>query len=264
MLDELNVVGMPALMNKTVVVDARSTNNAATALQGLNGSDPLTQALGLLTSLDDLSLRTYIYDHGAPFVTSDPASINPGVPDTNMHVKLSYGSFDRFSQVTPAGEAAPNLAHNPFIGPDPMRALAADPNSLPPDTTPKIKVGFDGLTAEGSFLLDTGAGALFVSKNIAAQLHVRYATVDDQGLPIDPSSPKLELFTPTPDPNDAPTAGTRIALLQNQFQLSVGGIGGTATVPGFYLDSMLIRTMEGNAANDNDPRHLNFLVRRCW
>jgi hypothetical protein len=46
--------------------------------------------------------------------------------------------------------------------------------------------------------------------------------------------------------------------LDQQFQLTIGGIGGTKKVAGFYLSSLLVRTMEGNAANDNDPKHFRF------
>jgi Dockerin type I domain len=47
--------------------------------------------------------------------------------------------------------------------------------------------------------------------------------------------------------------------IDTQFQLSIGGIGGTTKVAGFFLDSMLLRTLQGNAANDNDPHHFRFL-----
>jgi hypothetical protein len=43
-----------------------------------------------------------------------------------------------------------------------------------------------------------------------------------------------------------------------QFQLTIGGVGGTKKVAGFFLSSLLVRTMEGNAANDNDPKHFRF------
>jgi len=49
-------------------------------------------------------------------------------------------------------------------------------------------------------------------------------------------------------------------LIPNQFKVTVGGIGGSSlTAAGFYLDSMLVPTMEGNAASGSDPRHLHFL-----
>ena len=132
------------------------------------------------------------------------------------------------------------------------------------DHTPAVSVGFtvtdptthlpEHLTAQGSFLLDTGAGTSFISDNIAAQLHVRYVPGTENS-----DNPQLETFVPTPNPNDDPTAGTSTGVISNQFQLSVGGIGGSATVSGFYLDSLLVPTMEGNPNNPNDPRHLRYL-----
>ncbi len=37
------------------------------------------------------------------------------------------------------------------------------------------------------------------------------------------------------------------------------GIAGTTTIAGFYADSLLVRTMEGNPLVDTDPNHLNFV-----
>jgi hypothetical protein len=47
--------------------------------------------------------------------------------------------------------------------------------------------------------------------------------------------------------------------IPDQFTLAIGGIGGQVTVAGFWLDSLLVRTMEGNAANDLDPHHIRYL-----
>src|SRR5207248_1561286 len=44
-----------------------------------------------------------------------------------------------------------------------------------------------------------------------------------------------------------------------QFTLPVGGVSGQSTLPGFYLDALLLRVMEGNAGNDEDAAHLKFL-----
>jgi hypothetical protein len=86
-----------------------------------------------------------------------------------------------------------------------------------------------------------------ISTGLAAQLAVRYRpgteTTED---------PKLETY----DPSNPGATGTLIA---DQFQVAIGGVGGTKTVAGFFLKSLLVRTMEGNAANDNDPKHFKFL-----
>jgi hypothetical protein len=68
----------------------------------------------------------------------------------------------------------------------------------------------------------------------------------------DTDNPILETYNPA----NPSAAGTQIA---DQFQLDIGGVGGTTRVAGFFLNSLLVRTMEGNAANDNDPKHFRFL-----
>jgi hypothetical protein len=83
-------------------------------------------------------------------------------------------------------------------------------------------------------LLDTGAAASIISVTKAQALGI---TVNDS----DPNNPIL---------NGVPA--------DQQFQLTIGGIGGSKKVAGFYLSSLLVRTMEGNAANDNDPKHFRF------
>lgn len=224
----LNVLGMPVMKGKVVVFDPKPVN----------------------TFLD--TMRTYIYDPGTPF---NPGHVDddPGIPRTTRTIKLSYGSFDKFSRVgtldsnsnivqLPAGDYAanaPTLDHNPFIGPNPVNPAG--------DTTPPVKVSFNGHSAEGSFLLDTGAAASMISSNIAAQLAVRYKPGT-----LGTDNPVLETYNPA-NPSGA---GTSIA---DQFQLDIGGVGGTTRVAGFYLSNLLVRTQEGNAANDNDPKHFRFM-----
>ena len=86
-----------------------------------------------------------------------------------------------------------------------------------------------------------------ISTSLASALDVRYVPGTE-----DSDNPQLEVF----NPNNPSQPGT---LLANQFQTMLGGIGGTKTVAGFYLDSLLVPTMEGNAADLNDPNHLRFL-----
>lgn len=219
LLENLDVFGMPVMQGKVVVMDPR----------------PLD------TFLD--TMRTYLYDQGTPFQSATEDS-NPGIPLTNRHVQLSYGSFDRFTQLTPTGAPGPTLAHNPFIGPNPVAAI--DP-TVPAGDAPGVKISLGGQSTTGSFLLDTGAAASTISQQMAANLNVRYV----EGT-FGTDSPVLEIF----DPANPESPGT---VLQDQFSLTLGGIGGTSSVAGFYLDSLLLRTTEGNAGDDNDPDHIRYL-----
>jgi len=211
----LDVFGMPVMMGKTVVMDPTPVND-----------------------LSDL-MHTFIYDQGTPF-NPNALDTNPGIPTTSHHVKLSYGDFSRFTETTPSGGPAPAIAHNPFIGPDPTLVLQDNP---PLDPTPPVRIGFGGREASGSFLLDTGAAASFISTHLAAQLHVRYSG-DFDGAP-------LEIF----DPLNPDEPGVTIA---NQFQLPIQGIGGIVTISGFFLDEMLLQTLEGGFLPD-DPNNIRFV-----
>ncbi len=218
----IDIVGMPVMMGKTVVMDPR----------------PLNVPVGFPEPM-----KTYIYDPGTPF---DPAQAdsNPGIPTTSHHVALSYGNFDRFTQTTPDGAAPATQNHNPFIGPDPVRAFEVNP---PVDNTPMVDIGFGGLHAQGSFLFDTGAIASFISTDLAAKLNVRYV----EGT-IGSEEPRLELFDPLALP-EAPGV-----LIGNQFFLPVQGVGTTVTVAGFFLDSLLLQTLEGSS-DPNDPNNIKYL-----
>lgn len=167
-------------------------------------------------------MRTYTYNPGTPYDASQD-NINPGIPATNFQVSLSYGDFGRFTDVTPAGAPGPNLWHNPFIGPNPI--LKIDP-SLPADDTPGLTINHGSKSFTGSWLLDTGASASILSLQGADAVGVRYAEgtyqtdnarlVDDAG-------------------NDVP----------DQFTIQIGGVGGSFTAAGFFLDSMVLPTREG-------------------
>jgi hypothetical protein len=223
--DPLRVFGMPVMTGKTVVMDPK----------------PLNDPLGL-----GFSMHTFIYNQNTPFSPAT-ADTNPGIPPTNLHVALSYASFDRFTQTSPSGALPPTTAHNPFIGPNPLDQLGAAARAVPLNGTspPPVSVDFQGLHAQGSFLLDTGAAASFISTNLAAQLNVRYVpgTLGSQ-------NPQLETFNPA---NPA-AAGT---LIPNQFQLPIQGIGGIETLPGFFLDDLILHTVEGGLA-DGHPNNLRF------
>jgi hypothetical protein len=156
---------------------------------------------------------------------------------------LSFASFSRFTQVSPQGADGPTLGANPFVGPNPLAKL--DPNA-PPDQTPGVTLKLmDKATKQirsstGSFLLDTGAAASIISTEQAHKLGVRYR-----------SDFTLETF----DPAHPELPGQK---LEDQFVIPLSGIGGTENIAGFFLSSLLVRTQQGNAANDNDPAHLRF------
>jgi hypothetical protein len=152
-------------------------------------------------------------------------------------------SFDRFTQTTPAGAAGPTLNANPFIGPDPLAALEG---TFPlPTTPPGITVSLGGSQVTGTFLLDTGSQITSISSAMALALGVRYWAPGDPG--YDPETPATLV-------KDADGS-----LITHQFTVDISGIAGTTTLAGFHLDSLLVRTMEGDPLVDGDPNHLDFV-----
>jgi len=240
-LRNLDVIGMPAMLGKVVVMDNRGLNRYAET-QDLNDFDVLD---------------TFIYNPGTPFNPVDAAvpqeSVNPGIPNVDRKIKLSYGNFNDFSTTSPNGAPPPTLAHNPFVGKDPVRLANGEAQ---PDV-PGIKISMGSMSTEGSWLLDTGAGASFISKAKAQQIGIHYRPGREPGDPQpEPGADPLLV-----DANDVP--------IPDQFTLSIAAFGADdpsteadssgIKISGFFLDSLLIRTEEGNAANDNDEAHLKFL-----
>ncbi len=169
------------------------------------------------------TIRTDVYD-------SVPN--NPNVPITQRHVQLSYGDFARFTETTPSPDKAPTLADNPFIGPNPVLALDGVE-----DDTPGVTIRHDGKSHTGSWLYDTGAAASILSESIAATLGVTYA----------------------PDDGDPLTGPVLVGVpLDRQFTLTIGGIGGSSQVAGFFLDSLTVPTIEGDGDDPDDPLHIHF------
>jgi hypothetical protein len=203
-LEDLDVFGMPTMAGKVVVMDPKPVDTFAD------------------------TMRTYVYNPGTPF-NAGSADDNPGIPNTNRHVDLSYASFDRFTTVTPTGAPGPTLRNNPFIGPNPVAQL--DPNP-PPDSTPPITIKRTSQslvthTTTGSWLLDTGAAASIISSSQAGDVDVFY---EDGTFGTD-------------SPNLVDSLGNDIA---DQFTLTIGGIGGTFKAAGFFLDTLTIQTLEGD------------------
>lgn len=197
-LGPLDIIGMPAMQNKVVVMDPKPVD---TGLANMN---------------------TYVYNPGTPFNPAT-ADTNPGIPNVSYYVKLSYGSFDRFTQTSP-GAQPPTLAMNPFIGPNPVNQLLTNP---PPDTTPPVTIAMGSSTATGSFLFDTGSAASFISTALASKVGVSYS-------PGTYNSANPVLVDSTG------------AVIPNQFVMPIGGLGGSSlNVAGFFLKSLTLRTTTG-------------------
>jgi len=133
---DLDVVGMPAMQGKIVVMDMADANKMTD------------------------KIRTYVYDAKAI------ATASPPIPKTTRHVQLSYATFARFTTTTPASAQGPAIAANPFIGPNPLKP-AGD------HATPMV-VMHGGKRSSGSWLLDTGAVASMISRTQAQALGVSY------------------------------------------------------------------------------------------
>jgi hypothetical protein len=198
--EPIDVVGTPAMVGKVVVIDPKPPE------QDIWGSDY------------DV-MHASVYNPG-----------NSAIPDTNRHVKLTLSSLDRLTQTSPPEAAAagegPTLAHNPFIGPNPVAKIDSN---VPAGDVPGITVAYGGHSATGSFLLDTGAQFSIISTEMAEGLHIRYKTGHELGS----DDPELEMTDGTP-------------LSVDQFQMPVGGLGGHLTAAGFNLASLSVPTMEGD------------------
>jgi hypothetical protein len=159
------------------------------------------------------TMRTYVYAPAAPFNRGESGR-NPGIPRTDRHIRLTYVSFASFTKLEPPDAAGPTLARNPFLGPSPLGGPAAQP------AVPPIVLSHKGQRQPVSLLLDTGAAASFISSTAAKALGVTYAPGGD---------------------------GLRGVPREDQFSLTVGGIGGQKKRWGFFIDELHVPTVE------NDP-----------
>ena len=158
------------------------------------------------------NMKTAVYDSG---------QVPGDVPAPHRTIQTTPADFSRFTQTSPAGAAGPTLEENPFIGPDPTVA-ASEPGGG--QSNPGITVKYDGNSVTGSWLFDTGAVTSILSEANAALLGVTYVPGSvEAGAPVLQNVP-----------------------LDEQFTLTIGGVGGTSTVAGFFLDEMLIPTVEGD------------------
>jgi hypothetical protein len=216
---QLGIVGVPAMADRVSLINPKLAEVSIEELTPAN------------------TIHTYVYDPGTP------AESGPGILTPDVRVELTLKPFDRFTQTTPAGASGPTLGENPFIGPDPLAALEG---VFPlPTTPPGIRVSLGASQVTGTFLLDTGSQISSISSSLALTLGVRYWAPGDPG--YDPGSPATLVFA---------ASG---ALVPDQFTVAISGIGGTTTIAGFYADSLLVRTLEGDPLDDGDPAHLNFV-----
>jgi hypothetical protein len=146
LIGPLDIIGMPAMQNKVVVMDPTPIDTEVA------------------------NMNTYVYNPGTPY-NPNTTDTDPGIPLVNNYVKLSYGDFSRFTQTSPDGAAPPTLAMNPFIGPNPVNQLLSNP---PPDNTPPVTISMGSQSTTGSFLFDTGSAASFISTDMASKVGVYY------------------------------------------------------------------------------------------
>ncbi|MDB5326797.1 MAG: hypothetical protein JWM57_2366 [Phycisphaerales bacterium] len=227
----LNLVGMPALKNKVMVVDARLYNH----LTGIDENTFEVQYDSAVTSLKDFptdslsvpfpQLQTWVYNKGEPAGPhANSPLFDPGVPTGQHVVRMSYGDFSGYTQLSPANAIAPTLAHNPFVGPKPFTTPGAGD---PPPLTLKRLSGATQKTANGSWLFDTGAQISFMSSAMALSLGVQLS------------------FDPTTGDPILTDLATGLAP-EGQFEVALGGAGGDAgTLLGFRVGELDIPTLDG-------------------
>jgi hypothetical protein len=168
----LDVLGMPAMIGRIVIIDPKPVD-----------------------TFSDMC-RTGVFEKG-----------KANVPKTDRHIKLSYVNFKRFTKTNPKSAEGPTIAENPMIGPNPIPAKDAPESKVPP-----VVAVMNGNKAEGTWLLDTGAAASFISSETAKKLGIRPDAIPEK----------------------------------EKFSLSIGGVGGMKKSPGFFLDQLIIPTTEGD------------------
>lgn len=237
--EPLNLVGMPAMTNKVMVVDARLYNH----LTGYDSnSNPqysdLPQLADFPKNISDYplpQLQTWLYNQNDTTDHSATPMFNPGVPHADQTVKLSFGDFSKFTVTSPnePGVVPPVLADNPFIGPAPFGG--SSPSNTPGITLKQTEAGSNTTsTTTGSWLLDTGAQISFMSTAEALSLGVK-SSMDSQGNPV-----LTDLAT------GQPPAG--------EFSVALGGAGGTdSTLLGFVVSELDLPTTTGIIAFHDVP-----------
>ena len=135
----IDIVGMPAMAGKIVVIDARPVN----------------------TFSDTLRVQLI-----------DPRSEKVSLPVTHRSVAMSYADFTAFTIIDPAGATRPISTANPFIGCAPSLPAGTTPER-------DITLTHNGKSSRAGWLLDTGAAASMISRRQALALGVRYKLAPD-------------------------------------------------------------------------------------
>ncbi|MGC4030407.1 MAG: hypothetical protein QM754_01485 [Tepidisphaeraceae bacterium] len=133
--------------------------------------------------------------------------VNPGdksIPKADARVPLTMVDFARFTETEPKSSVNVDNAPNPMIGPHPFQRDAARP----------IVLSHHGKSTNATMLLDTGSAATMISTAKAKELGL---TFDEKGR-----------ITNVP--------------AKEQFSLPIGGIGGSADVPGCFIDALVLPT----------------------
>ena len=176
---------MPAIKGRVMVIDTAGMANLAALFDALAVGDIGNADL---TALDSAGIKTYLYTRNTAPAFDVHRTNNPGIPAPERRVKVSYASFDRFTELHLNGSAindptlpSPALEHNPFIGKNPVALLDGQSGGDAPGITITRNVGGVNLTSTGNWLLDTGAAATIVSEKQALALHVKYDPANPPG-----------------------------------------------------------------------------------
>ena len=138
---KLDVIGMPVMVGRVVVMDVRGVNRVAD------------------------KIRTTLLD-GRRSTTASHC---------RRHVRLSAAAFNAYTTTTPPTADPPTLSANPFIGPSPVPPAGSRPATPPPaGGVPPVTAQHGNRKSTGSWLLDTGAATSMISKAQAARLGVTY------------------------------------------------------------------------------------------
>lgn len=224
---DFNVLGMPYFAGKTVVIDARSLNAFARDSDAFLDFDfdPTNPPTGAVFALPQL--YTHVYDHGSAPAFNPNNADNPGVPNpatADLTIQLNFADFSGLTHTDgPAGFTAPDLAHNPMIGPLPSQFNETSGDAG--DEHPGVTITRGASSANGTWLFDTGAAASIISVAQANALGVFYLEAPGEGV----------------DPTLVDENGVEV----EQFELTLGGVGGQVTFAGFFLDSLSIPTESG-------------------